>query len=304
MTTSGAAPAPILTEAELRLLQALVYQECGMHFDERRVSFLQDRLLRRLKECHADSFYAYYRLLISPEGKAELAKLVENLTINETSFFRHKAQLDLYQKYVLEEVLKRKQAHREYFIRVWSAGCSSGQEAYTLAMMAVDALAYYYLRNPLPLQMTLPKPLIPPPWRVEVLASDISYSMLRTGQEAIYNHHQMSTVDYSFRLRYFDKVGGDRYYVKKALKEMVHFDFHNLKTEYLPQRNDVIFCRNVMMYFDVPEQKRLIEKFYRCLNPGGYLFVGHAESLLGLTEKFHMVHKEGGTAYQRIEVRE
>jgi len=118
MTTSGAAPAPILTEAELRLLQALVYQECGMHFDERRVSFLQDRLLRRLKECHADSFYAYYRLLISPEGKAELAKLVENLTINETSFFRHKAQLDLYQKYVLEEVLKRKQAHREYFIRV------------------------------------------------------------------------------------------------------------------------------------------------------------------------------------------
>jgi len=113
----------------------------------------------------------------------------------------------------------------------------------------------------------------------------------------------MSTVDYTFRLRYFDKVG-DRYAIKKALKEMVHFDFHNLKTEYLPQRNDVIFCRNVMMYFDVAEQKRLVEKFYRCLNPGGYLFVGHAESLLGLTEKFHMVHKDSGTAYQRIEVRE
>jgi len=303
MSTFGAAPAPILTEAELRLLQALVYQECGMHFDERRLHFLQDRLLRRLKDCHVDSFYAYYRLLISPPGKAELAKLVENLTVNETSFFRHKAQLDLFQKYVLEEILKYKQAHREYSIRIWSAGCSTGQEPYTLGMMVADALAYYYLRNPLPVELALPKPLIPPPWRVEILASDISYSVLRTGQEGAYNEHQMSTVDYGFRLRFFDKTG-DRYSIKKALKEMVHFDFHNLKTEYLPQRNDVIFCRNVMMYFDEAERERLIEKFYRCLNPGGYLFVGHAESLLGLTEKFRMVHRDSGTAYQRIEVSE
>src|ERR1700740_1380673 len=123
MSTSGGAPAPILTEAELKLLQALVYQECGMHFDERRTHFLQDRLLRRLKECRVDSFYSYYRLLISKEGKAELARLVENLTVNETSFFRHKAQLDLFQKHVLEEILQRKQAHRAYSVRVWSAGC-------------------------------------------------------------------------------------------------------------------------------------------------------------------------------------
>src|ERR1700741_5665464 len=118
MGTSGAAPAPALTEAELKLLQALIYQECGMHFDERRPHFLQHRLLRRLKECRVDSFYSYYRLLISQDGKAELAKLVENLTVNETSFFRHKAQLDLFQKHVLEDMLKRKQGHREYFIGV------------------------------------------------------------------------------------------------------------------------------------------------------------------------------------------
>jgi chemotaxis protein methyltransferase CheR len=303
MSTTGAAPAPILTDAELRLLQSLVYQECGMHFDERRTAFLQDRLLRRLRECRADSFYAYYRMLISADGKAEMAKLVENLTVNETSFFRHKSQLDLYQKFVLEELLKKKQAHREYSIRVWSAGCSTGQEPYTLGIMAADSLSYYYLRNPLPLETAMPKPLIPPPWRVEILASDISYSVLRVGQEGLYNEHQMATVDYSFRLRYFDKVG-DRYAIKKGLKEMVHFDFHNLKTEYLPQRNDVIFCRNVMMYFDEAEQKRLVEKFYRCLNPGGYLFVGHAESLLNLSAKFHMVHRNSGTAYQRIEVQE
>src|SRR6478736_7063430 len=130
MSTSGAAPAPILTDAELKLLQALIYQECGMHFDERRTHFLQDRLLRRLKECRADSFYAYYRLLISHEGKDELARLLENLTVNETSFFRHKAQLELFHKYILDDLLRRKQERRDFSLKIWSAGCSTGQEAY------------------------------------------------------------------------------------------------------------------------------------------------------------------------------
>jgi len=291
-----------LTEAELKLLQNLVYQECGMHFDERRAHFLQDRLHRRLRECKLDSFYSYYRLLISREGKQELALLLENLTVNETSFFRNKAQLDLFHRYILDDLLHRKQAHRDYCLRFWSAGCSTGQEPYTLAMLVADGLAYYYLRNPLPLEVSSPKPLIPHPWRVEILASDISYSVLRTAQEATYSENQMASVDYSYRLRYFDKVG-ERYAVKPALKQLVHFDFHNLKTEFLPQRNDAIFCRNVMMYFDVPEQKRLIEKFARCLTPQGYLFVGHAESLLGLTQTFTMVHRNAGTAYQKVEVK-
>lgn len=272
-----------------------------MHFDERRAPFLQDRLHRRLKECQLDSFYSYYRLLISDQGKKELAQLLENLTVNETSFFRNKAQLDLFQKYVFEELLRRKQERRDFSLRIWSAGCSTGQEAYTLAMLMADGLAYYYMRNPLPFDMPTPKPLIPPPWKVEILASDISYSVLRTAQEGTYSESQMASVDYSYRLRYFDKLG-ERYAVKKAVKELVHFDFHNLKTEYLPQRNDIIFCRNVMMYFDEAEQKRLIDKFARCINSDGYLFVGHAESLLGLTEKFAMVHRNSGTAYQRVEV--
>ena len=289
-----------LTEAELKLLQVLVYQECGMHFDERRTHFLQDRLQRRLKECQLDSFYSYYRLLISKEGKNELARLLENLTVNETSFFRNKAQLDLFHKHILDDLIRRKQLQRDYSLRIWSAGCSTGQEPYTLAMLIADSLAYFYLRNPSG-SVPSPKPLIPPPWRVEIIASDISYSVLRAAQEGIYTETQMAGVDYSYRLRYFDKTG-ERYSVKKAMKEVVHFDFHNLKTEYLPQRNDVIFCRNVMMYFDEPEQKRLVDKFYRCLNPGGYLFVGHAESLLGLTDKFAMIHRNNGTAYQRVEV--
>jgi chemotaxis protein methyltransferase CheR len=168
-------------------------------------------------------------------------------------------------------------------------------------MLIADALAYHQLRMPSPAEIVWPKPIVPAPWKVEIPASDINYTVLRAGQEGVYSENQMSSVDYSYRLRYFDKVG-DRYAIKKAVKELVHFDFHNLKTEFVPQRNDVIFCRNVMMYFDEAEQRRLIEKFSRCLNPGGYLFVGHAESLLGLTDKFAMVHRNSGTAYQKLEV--
>jgi chemotaxis protein methyltransferase CheR len=290
-----------ITEPELKLLQTLVYQECGMYFDERRAHFLQDRLQRRLKACRLDTFYSYYRLLTSREGKAELSALLEILTVNETSFFRNKPQLDLFQKQILEQMLHRKQERRDWTLRFWSAGCSTGQEPYTMAMQVSDALAYYYLRNPLPFDMPSPKPLIPPPWKVEILASDISYSALRTAQEGMYSEGQMEPVDYMFRLRYFDKIG-DQYQVKKSVRELVHFDFHNLKTEFLPQRNDFIFCRNVMIYFDEAEQKRLIDKFYRCLNAGGYLFVGHAESLFGLTDRFRMIHLNNGTTYHKIEV--
>jgi chemotaxis protein methyltransferase CheR len=289
-----------LTEAELKLLQTLVYQECGMYFDERRAHFLRDRLQRRLKACQIDSFYSYYRLLTSHEGKQELSALLENLTVNETSFFRNRPQLELFQKTILEDILKHKQARRDWTLRVWSAGCSTGQEPYSVAILICDALAYYYLRNPLPFDMPSPKPLIPPPWRVEILASDITYSGMRVAQEAVYTESQMEPVDYTCRLRYFEKIT-DRYAVKKSLKELVQFDFHNLKTEFLPQGNDIIFCRNVMIYFDEAEQKRLVEKLYRCLNPNGYLFVGHAESLFGLSKQFRMIHQNNGTAYQRLE---
>jgi chemotaxis protein methyltransferase CheR len=294
----GTAPALQITKAELKLLQALVYQECGMYFDERRTHFLEDRLQRRLKECRLDSFYNYYRLLLSDQGKGELSRLVEDLTVNETSFFRNQAQLELFHKHVLEELLRVKPEKRDFTLKIWSAGCSTGQEPYTIGMLVADALAYYDLRHSNG-HIQLPKPLVPSPWRVEILASDISYSVLRAAQDATYNESQMASVDYNYRLRYFDKIG-DRYAVKKALKELVNFDFHNLKTEFLPQNNDIIFCRNVMMYFDEAEQKRLVEKFWRCLNPGGHLFVGHAESLLGLTDKFQMVYRNNGTAYVRV----
>ena len=211
-----------LTEPELKLLQSLIYQECGMFFDERRAHFLHDRLQRRLRACGMDTFYNYYRLLTSRDGKAEFTALLENLTVNETSFFRNRPQLELFQKVILERALQHKQARRDWTLRLWSAGCSTGQEPYTLAMIICDALAYYYLRNPLPFEMPATKPLIPPPWKVEILASDISYSVLHTAQEAVYSEHQMEGVDYSYRLRYFDKCG-DRYSIKSAVNSLCIF---------------------------------------------------------------------------------
>ncbi|HZQ91747.1 MAG TPA: protein-glutamate O-methyltransferase CheR [Terriglobales bacterium] len=293
-----------LNESEEKLLQALVYRECGMVFDERRSHFLRDRLQRRLRACALDSFYSYYRLLTSDAGKQELAILLENLTVNETSFFRNKPQLDLFQKVALEQALERKCKRQDWSLRVWSAGCSTGQEPYTLAMLICETLGFFNVRHSLPVAAAAaplePRPLAPPPWRVEILASDISYSVLRAAAEGLYTQSQMEAVDYSYRLRFFDRVG-EKSAVKDALKKIVHFDFHNLKAGFLPQRHDFIFCRNVMIYFDAAEQKRLTEKFHRCLAPGGYLFIGHAETLLPLTEKFRIVHQCGGTAYQRME---
>jgi len=271
-----------------------------MHFDERRLHFLQDRLQRRLRACKIDTFYNYYRLLISARGKSELSALLENLTIHETSFFRNKPQLELFHKPVLNELIHRKEAANDFSLRVWSAGCSTGQEPYTLAMLTVDALAYHCLRRPQPPPVNGQKPLVPHPWRFEVVASDLSYAALRAAQEASYPETQMEQVEYTYRLRFFDRCG-DRYLIKKNLRELIQFDFHNLKTEFLPKNNDIIFCRNVMIYFDDAEQKRLVEKFYRCLNPNGYLFIGHAESLFGISDRFRMIFQKNGTAYQRVE---
>src|SRR5207248_10710854 len=116
---SSPALAVQFSDAEMRLLQSLVYQECGMFFDARRAHFLQDRLQRRLRECRLDSFYSYYRLLISTEGKQELSRLLEDLTVNETSFFRNKAQLELFHKLILDYMIRKKEAYGERSLRIW-----------------------------------------------------------------------------------------------------------------------------------------------------------------------------------------
>ncbi len=289
-----------LSGSDLKLLQSLLFQECGVYYDESCIPFLQERVKGRLQARRLESFYSYYRLLTSSDGKQELAALLENVTRRESAFFDNKPQLELFQKVILEELLRRKHTRRDWTLKAWSAGCSTGQEAFTVAIQIADALAYYYLSNPLPMEASRVKPLVPPPWRVEILASDISYSALQTAKAGVYLERHMVGVEYTHRLRYFDKIG-EQYAVRQALKDLVQFDLHNLKTEFLPRHNDIIFCRNALIHLDEEEKKRLIEKLHRCLNSNGYLFVGQSESLFGLTDKFRMIHKDNGTAYQRIE---
>ena len=173
--------------AELKLLQTLVYQECGMFFDERRMHFLQDRLQRRLKVCQLDSFYGYYLLAHQPRGQTGAnARCSKILRSTRPASFAYAHNSICFKKVVLEELLKTQAGAAGLVAAYLERGCSTGQEPYTLAILICDALAYYYLRNPLPFDMPTPKPLIPPPWKVEILASDINYSALLTAQQGIY----------------------------------------------------------------------------------------------------------------------
>jgi chemotaxis protein methyltransferase CheR len=241
-----------------------------MHFDERRTHFLQDRLLRRLKECRVDSFYSYYRLLISPQGKDELAKLLENLTVNETSFFRHKAQLDLFPE---NRAGRPAQAQSRRGATTPSASgaraAPPGRKPTPWPCWSPTRWPTTTCATPCPSRCRCPNRWCRRRGGWKFWPATSATPCCAPGRKAPTARPDVDRSTTAYRLRYFDKVG-ERYAIKKPLKEMVHFDFHNLKTEYLPQRNDVIFCRNVMMYFDEAEQKRLIEKFYRCLNAHGY----------------------------------
>ena len=263
MSTSSV-PAPF-SEAELRLLQALVYQECGMHFDERRSHFLQDRLQRRLKECQLDSFYSYYRLLISREGKDELSRLLENLTVNETSFFRNKSQLEFFHKHILEELFRRKQSHRDYSLRIWSAGCSTGEEVYSLAILLQEEGVYE---------------------RARIYATDINESVLDRARSGVFPLEKMQEYTQNYI-----RAGGTRafseYYVaaydgaqfQRSLIENVVFAQHNLVSDRSFNEFNVIVCRNVMIYFDKQLQNRVHELFYESLAHFGVLALGHKESI-------------------------
>ena len=278
-------PVP-LTEPELKLLQTLVYQECGMYFDERRTHFLRDRLQRRLKTCQMDSFYSYYRLLTSREGKQELVALLENLTVNETSFFRIRPQLELFQKYVLETILKRKQERRDFTLRIWSAGCSTGEEPYTLRMLLLEE-ANGLLRD----------------WSVEILATDLNERSLAHAKEAVYGNYSTRNLTPAYRNRYF-LPRGDHLQVNPLARSNISFSRLNLSEDsrmMFMKSMDAIFCCNVLIYFDLASKRRVIQHFFNNLLPHGYLFLGHSESLYGVTEDFRLVHLPGTTAYVKGE---
>jgi chemotaxis protein methyltransferase CheR len=271
----------VLSDDEFKLFSHLVYNESGLIIKEAKKEFLQARLQKRLQANNLTSFYRYYKFVTDKtRGQRELLDLVDSLTINETSFFRNRPQFDLFSNFIIPALLKKKSTE-DRKLRLWSAGCSRGQEPYSIAMSVL--MQGEFLST----------------WDIKILASDISLRMLENAQKGMYSEHDTETIAPEVRARYFEKID-DNFHIKPQVKKLVVFDYHNLKHENGLKGLDVIFCRNVMIYFDHEEQSRLVDKFYHCLADGGYLFLGHAESLQGLSEKFKFIYHNKGTVYQKV----
>lgn len=271
----------VMSDDEFLLLRNLVYEVSGLWLKEEKKNFMAHRAIKRMKARNIPSYFRYYKLLTDKEdGKKELRHFLDDLTINETSFFRNRPQMDLFAEVILPKVLARKREEGVLTLRVWSAGCSTGQEPYSLAMAIRHSLLD--IRN----------------WRITVLASDLSLSALETAQAGFYSPGKLEGVEQKFIDAYFRKIG-DGYAVSDDIRRLVVFDYHNLMNENGEKDFDIIFCRNVLIYFDEQTQKKVITRFERALLPGGYLFLGHSETLQGINNNFMFIHQNRGTAYKK-----
>jgi chemotaxis protein methyltransferase CheR len=270
----------ILTDDEFKLFSQIIYNESGITLRETKKLFLQTRLQKRLQISGLTSYYRYYKLLTdTAQGKRELLDLVDSVTINETSFFRNRPQFDLLADIVLPDLKKRKISDMK--LRFWSAGCSRGQEPYSIAMSVLNGLEF------------------PGAWDVKILASDISLRVIESAQRGLYTEHEVESIAPQYREQYFAKRDG-QYEVSPQVRKLVVFDYHNLKFENGLRGFDAVFCRNVMIYFDQEEQRRVIERLHRVIADGGYLFLGHTESIQGLTDKFRFIYHNKGAVYQKV----
>ncbi|HEY6009938.1 MAG TPA: protein-glutamate O-methyltransferase CheR [Nitrospirota bacterium] len=270
----------MLTDEEFSLFKVLIYDESGMYLADTKKDFLENRLLKRMRATNAMTPYWYYRHLLA-NRRTELLILLDSLTINETSFFRNEPQIELFRNVILPGVIERRKKEDDRKLRFWSAGCSTGEEPYTIAMVLLDALPNAHA------------------WDIRIFASDISQKALAAAQQGVYSSDKVrETVSPAMRARFF-QARGEVCQISEAAQKLVAFDYHNLKHENGRSGLDVIFCRNVMIYFDEDEQKRLVNKFHASLSPSGYLLLGHAESLHGRNLNFRFLHDNKGTAYQK-----
>jgi chemotaxis protein methyltransferase CheR len=273
-----------MSEHEFQLFRDLIHRECGMSFGENKKTFLSIRIGKRVAARNLSSYYGYYRYLkqTGVEGRNELLLLLDALTINETGFFRNRPQFKLFEEVVLPELVAVATAARRQSLRIWSAGCATGEEPYSIAMSVLEVLQH------------------PKPWKIEIFASDLSLSALGKASRGVYPERRVKDIDPDRVERYF-LPSGDGHTIGEVVKRLVIFDFHNLMHDNGLRDMDVIFCRNVLIYFHPEEQAKVLSRFIRALRPGGYLFLGHSESVLGLTEDLKFVHQDKGTAYRKVE---
>lgn len=274
-----------ISDEEFKLLTGFIYDIAGIAIPEKRKYLLENRLAKRLKKHGILSYNDYYTYLKYGEDKEnELTKLLEAVTTNETSFYRDINQLDSFQNSVLTEVLGKQRESGSKQLHIWSAGCSSGEEPYTLSML---------------LHATLGNEL--PAWRIRISANDISQAVLAQARAGVYKNYALRTTSSDAKSRYFSESNGD-YAVKPEVKKLVTFSQLNLNDsaalKKIP-RSHIIFCRNVIIYFDDEMKKKVISNFYDNLLPGGYLILGHSESIHKLSMAFQLKRLPGTIVYKK-----
>lgn len=273
---------PPITAEETRLLQELILDHCGVSLGADAGFLFERRLGPRLATLGLRSFLEYYHYLsYELDGPAELEECVERITTHETYFFREQFQLDGFSREIVPELL-RARAGRP--LAVWSAGCSTGEEAYTAAMILAEAGAS----------------------TARVVGSDISHKVLAAAQQAVYGPASFRTTSDAVRDRHFEAAGPGQWRVAPEIRKMCSFVLLNLMdTRRFPTltptgaRFDAIFCRNVLMYLSGQARHRIVEGFYDALAPGGFLLLGHSESLLSVTTRFDLVHLSSDLVYRR-----
>jgi chemotaxis protein methyltransferase CheR len=268
---------------EFRLLRDFVYQHCGLNFTQDSKYLLEKRLGKRLQHHHLKSFKDYYYLLRYSQNKdQELAEVVDLLTTNETYFFREDFQLRSFTEEILPEIRRRKEQDGDRRLRIWSAGCSTGEEPYTIAMLLLEQPAFA-------------------DWQIDIIGTDISQRVLQIARKGVYGSSSFRVTPPEFQRRYFTEVDG-KFRIADRAKNLVtisHLNLFDAPRVGLLGRMDVVFCRNVIIYFDLAAKKRVIESFFQRLRPEGFLLLGHSESLMNVSNAFVLRHFVHDMVYQR-----
>lgn len=256
-----------MTSKQFEYLCRKVYELCGINLKSGKEQLVHSRLSKRLHALRLSSFEEYFKLLEDDRQGMEIVWMIDSITTNKTSFFREIQHFDFLSREVLPNLKKK-------HLRLWSAACSTGEEPFSIALL---------LREELPAFSS---------WDVKILATDISTRVLAKAGEAVYDEETLKPVPAPLRQKYFtaEPARPGAWRVASEVRQIVRFARLNLM-ERFPMRGpfDVIFCRNAMIYFDKPTQQQLVQRFYEMLAPGGYLMVGHSESLTGAAHKFNYI---------------
>jgi len=248
----------------------LLYNVCGIALDERKKILVSSRLQKRLRELELSTFDDYISILDKDLNGSELSAMVDALTTNVTGFFRESRHFEILKKIVLDRRFEDRQK-----LRIWSAGCSSGEEAYSLAITICEALGDFSMAD------------------VRILATDISTRMLSAAKSGVYERNDIKNVPLMFIKKYFrqcEHPDPNHFSVREFIRTLISFARLNLIGEWpMKGQFDFIFCRNVMIYFDRKVMERLLDRFWRQLTHGGYLFIGHSESLTVISHRFKYV---------------